>query len=89
MSKSEWEELLAFHIKAAGLPKPERDVRFHETRRWRVDFLWREPWMIACEVEGGVWVRGRHTRGSGFLRDLEKYNELALAGYILIRVHNS
>lgn len=41
---------------------------------------------IAVEVEGGVWSSGRHTRPAGFLGDMEKYNELALAGWMLLRV---
>jgi hypothetical protein len=42
--------------------------------------------MIALEVEGGVWTRGRHTRGKGFLGDMEKYNAAALGGWCVLRV---
>lgn len=38
------------------------------------------------EVEGGVWVKGRHVRGVGFVRDMEKYNTAVLLGWRLIRV---
>jgi len=70
---------------ACGLPKPEAEVRFHPTRKWRFDFGWREK-KIALEVEGGVWIRGRHTRGSGFLKDMEKYNAAAAMGWRVLRV---
>lgn len=82
---SELEDLLAFQIKALRLPLPERDVRWHPTRMWRADFLWREK-KLAVEVEGGTWVGGRHVNGAGFEADMVKYNELVLAGYALLRV---
>lgn len=40
---------------------------------------------IAVEIEGGVWVQGRHVRGAGFLRDAEKYNAAVLMGWRLLR----
>jgi hypothetical protein len=42
--------------------------------------------MVALEVEGGVWTGGRHTRGAGFLKDVEKYNRAAVLGWRLLRV---
>lgn len=68
------------------LPTPDMHVRFAKPRRWAVDLMWPAPLMVVCEVEGGVWVQGRHTRGSGFIGDIEKYNELAIRGYLLVRV---
>lgn len=38
------------------------------------------------EVEGGAFIRGRHTRGAGFRRDLEKYSEAAAMGWLVVRV---
>ena len=58
--------------------------RFHATRKWRFDYA--VPSLrIALEVEGGVWTGGRHTSGAGFLRDIEKYNEAALNGWLVLR----
>ena len=41
--------------------------------------------MIALEQEGGAWVKGRHTRGSGFVKDCEKYGEAFALGWTVVR----
>lgn len=68
-----------------GLPRPESEVRFH-ARKWRFDYAWMAPYMVALEVEGGVWTGGRHTRGSGFVKDMEKYNSATALGWRVVRV---
>lgn len=65
-------------------PKLEAEYRFHPTRKWRLD--WFHESGVAIEIEGSVWTRGRHTRGSGFLADMEKYNALAERGILLFRI---
>jgi hypothetical protein len=72
-------------LEVRGLPRPEREWKFEAKRRWRFDYAWPER-MVALEVEGGVWTGGRHTRGAGFLKDLEKYNRAAVLGWRLLRV---
>ena len=62
-----------------------KEYRFDAKRKWRIDYAIPKH-KIAIEVEGGVWTNGRHTRASGFLRDIEKYNAMAVSGWILIRV---
>ena len=84
MSKSELEEALAFQVKAVRIPQPEREYRFAPPRRWRFDMAWPDQ-MVAVECEGGVWTRGRHTRGAGFIADCEKYNTAALQGWKVLR----
>lgn len=69
---------------ALGLPKPELEHRFHPERRWRFDLAWPDR-LIGVEVDGGVWSRGRHTRGAGFEKDCEKLNEAALLGWRVLR----
>lgn len=49
-----------------------------------MDYAWPQ-WKIALEVEGAVWVQGRHTRGSGFVKDMEKYNAAAVLGWRVVR----
>lgn len=82
------EETLLFQLRAAGLPNPMREYKFHPTRRWRFDFCWPAR-MAAMEVEGGTWAGGRHTRGAGFEGDCIKYAEALLLGWRVIRVTGS
>jgi len=72
-------------LEVRGLPRPEREWKFDAKRRWRFDYAWPEK-MVALEVEGGVWTEGRHTRGAGFVKDMEKYNRAAVLGWRLLRV---
>lgn len=68
-----------------------REYFFHPVREWRFDYAIPfendSPYMgIAIEVEGGAWSNGRHTRGKGFIGDMEKYNEATCLGWKLLRV---
>jgi len=72
-----WERL------GPGIP-PEREYRFHPTRRWRFDVAFPKQ-RVAVELEGGVWTLGRHTRGKGFRGDMEKYNAATELGWRLLR----
>lgn len=60
------------------------EYKFHPVRRWRND-LFIPSLNIAIELEGGAYSNGRHTRGSGFLKDMEKYNNISILGYKLLR----
>lgn len=88
MSKSMGEILLAVQIEQAGLPKPETEFKFHPTRKWRADFAYPER-KVLIEVEGGVYARGRHTRGRGYNSDCEKYNAAVEMGYSVFRYTSS
>jgi hypothetical protein len=74
-----------FTFPLLGLPEATPEYRFHPDRKWRVDWAWC-PEKIALEIEGGAWQYGRHNRATGFLKDMEKYRELAIAGWLVIRV---
>ena len=67
-------------MKAAGLPTPAREYRFHDKRRFRFDFAFPEL-KLAIEIHGGEWVRGRHMRAPGFLRDCDKMNLAIICGW--------
>jgi len=71
-------------FKSSGIPVPVLEHRFHPTRKWRFDYAWPDH-HVALEVEGAIWRRGRHTRGSGFVKDMEKYNAAAILGWRVIR----
>jgi len=81
---SEPEELLAWQLRAEGLTF-DREHRFHESRMWRLDF-WFAGAKLAVEIDGGGWVGGRHSRGTGIENDCEKASHIAMAGHRLMRV---
>jgi hypothetical protein len=71
--------------RAVNGPELVREHRFLHTRRWRFDFAHIQT-LTAIEIEGGTWTLGRHTRGSGFVADAEKYNAAAVAGWTVFRL---
>ena len=77
---SDLEDILESHIRLTGLPAPAREYRFHPRRRWLFDFAW-PLYKVAVEVDGGIYSRGRHVRGAGFERDIEKRNAAVLGGW--------
>lgn len=77
-------DALSLLCRAHALPEPQREYRFLPPRRWRFDYAWVDA-LVAIECEGGAWIRGRHTRGIGFINDMAKYNAAQLAGWIVLR----
>ena len=61
-----------------------KEYKFADSRRFRFDYYHIDG--VAVELEGGIWVRGRHTNPSGFLNDMEKYNLAASMGILVFRV---
>ena len=88
MSKSDLEAQFMFQVRAYGLPIPEREHRFHPTRKWRFDFCYPDR-MLAVEIHGGVWSKGRHVRGAGFTSDCEKHTEAAILGWRVLHFTGS
>lgn len=75
-----WPLVLRDQIVEAGLPEPFREFVFHPTRGWKIDLAYPGD-RRAIEVEGGV-----HRLKSRFMRDIEKYNRLAMMDWRLLRV---
>lgn len=69
---------------AVGLPCPEREFRFHPERKWRFDYAFTDLF-LAIEVEGGIYSGGRHVRGAGYAKDMEKYNAAVISGWKVLR----
>jgi hypothetical protein len=76
------------------------EYKFHPKRKWRFDYAFPDI-KVALEIEGGLFHKtrymdkrtgqmkevtgGRHTTGSGYLKDMEKYNTATLMGWKVLR----
>ncbi len=79
------EDALDWHLCALRVPVFKRQYRFAKPERnWLADFAWPE-YRLIVEVDGAVWARGRHTRGSGRVKDMERDNWCALHGWRVLR----
>lgn len=76
----------AHQWEADKLPKFEREYRFDDVRRFRLDFA--VPAMkFGCEIDGGIFRPhgGAHSGPMAILRDIEKHNLLTLQGWACFR----
>lgn len=79
---------LAGTLALMGL-EPEREYRFHPTRRWRFDFAFPDV-RLAVELNGSIFNAengadaGRHSRGVGQMNDYEKGNAAAEIGWTVL-----
>ncbi len=82
--------LLEKHLRELGLQyQCEYPFAAQIGRKWRFDYLLTDirngNALVAIEIEGGLYVRGRHTRGKGYQGDLDKYNHATMMGYRVLR----
>ena len=92
--RSSAEILLAVQLEQAGIPF-EREYRFDPSRKWRADFYlnghsllglkYSEFGPLLVEIDGGAFIAGRHSRGTGLAQDAEKQSAAAILGYRVIR----
>ena len=80
---NEFEAKLARELKTLKI-EFEQEFEFHPKRKWRADFHLVGK-KILVEVEGAIWSGGRHTRGKGYIGDMEKYNAATMMGFQVIR----
>lgn len=94
---SEYERELLVQILLMELPRPTLQYRLAAIhvglgpgvrtrleqsglRDWRFDFAWPDL-KVAVEVDGGIWSRGRHVRGSGYADGCRKKNFATSLGW--------
>ena len=85
--RERWVQQFVRDCKAIGLPEPlygTRELVFHPTRMWRFDVAW-PAYKTAVEIDGGVYAKGRHTRGAGYEEDCRKLAEAYLLGWTVFR----
>ena len=62
------------------VPKLEGEFAWKQGRKWRFDIYWSVE-RVAIEIDGATFARGRHTRGKGFEKDIEKRNAAVILGW--------
>ena len=80
-----YQPIVAAMCRAEGWEEPVAEQRLIPGRRFRCDLVWPKARLV-CEVQGGSFVAGRHSRGVGQLRDFEKLNLLTLRGWRVLQV---
>jgi len=63
---------------------PVQEFQFDDTRKWRFDFAWPKV-KVAVEIDGGVFIGGRHTSGAGYTKDCYKLNRAVELGWRVLR----
>lgn len=66
------------------VPQPVNEYKFHPKRKWRFDRAWVNE-KVAVEIDGGVFTGGRHVRGMGYHKAIEKMNAGVLCGWVILR----
>lgn len=62
------------------LPEPCFEYQFHPVRKWRFDLAWPQ-FKVAIEVQGGLWMQGRHVQPAALEKEYEKLNIAAALGW--------
>ena len=60
----------------------ERYAKSKRSKRYRLDFAHPNS-RTGIEIQGGVYMRGRHVTGSGYERDCRKYNLAYTSGWTI------
>ena len=63
---------------------PTAEHQFFPTRKWRFDFAFLKE-KLALECDGALFSNGRHSRGSGIIKEHEKFNTAAKLGWRVLR----
>lgn len=63
----------------------KRQYKFHPTQNYAADFAFPDE-MLLVEIEGGIWIRGAHSRGSGVMKDIKRQNAATKLGWAMLRI---
>lgn len=75
--------IVTTYFSSNGIPTPVYEYRFHPVRKWRFDLAWIAR-KVALEVQGGIFIKGRHNRGGALLKEWEKLNTAAILGWRIL-----
>lgn len=73
-------QVVSSYFEECGIAAPVYEYKFHPARKWRLDIAWPDK-RVCVEVQGGIFIRGRHNRGAALIKEWEKLNALAVAGW--------
>jgi hypothetical protein len=76
-------KIVAAAWRQAGLPPAVAEHEFCAGRKWRFDFAFPAQ-RVAVEVQGGIFMGGRHTRGAALLKEYEKWRAAAMLGWRIL-----
>lgn len=85
VSKTQRYSLFLAMCRTLGLPQPLIEFKFHPTRKFRADFAFLDH-KLMVEVDGGLFVSGRHSRGASREKDMERDAEALKIGWRVLRV---
>jgi hypothetical protein len=77
--------IVAALCRSEGWPEPVGEYRFAPPRRWKFDLAWVNP-KVAVEVQGGLFIHGRHVRGGALAREYEKLNTANILGWCVLLI---
>ena len=70
--------------RAAGLPEPVPEYRWHPVRKFRADYAL-PLHRVLIEIDGGLFINGGHSRGKARLHDMAKDRAATLLGWRTLR----
>lgn len=83
-AKSKLEENFYAAVRNVGMPLPQRQHKFHPTRRFRLDFAWIDC-KVAVEINGGTYTDvSRHNFGPAMHSEYDKHNLAVAYGWALL-----
>jgi hypothetical protein len=70
--------------RAAGLPEPVPEYRWHPVRKFRADYAF-PLHRVLIEIDGGLFINGGHSRGAARMHDMAKDRAATLLGWRTLR----